>query len=54
MFYKQAVVFSRCDAGEYQLLTLLSEPVEVDECPDHCDQQRQTDEPKSYENQAVK
>ena len=41
---------TRCN----QLLALLGQSIEVDQRPDHGDQQGQAYEPKSYENQAVK
>ena len=48
------IVLGRGDPGEYEFFTLLGQSVEIDECPDYRDQQRQTDQAESDKNQAVK
>ena len=54
VFDQQSVIFGRRHAGKDELFALLSQAAEVKQRPDNRDQQRQADQAKSYENQAVK
>ena len=49
-----AIVFGGGDARDDELLTLFSQPIEIDQRPNHRDQQRQCHQAESNEDQSVK
>ncbi len=53
MFVEAAIVIGSSDTCEDQLLALRCNAIEIDQRPDHGDQQGQGDKPESDQNQSI-